>query len=67
MVICKECGSKTILASSGYRDFYPDREPFRSGKEEYSGCDEIDLVDFITVHIQWCPKCDKAISKWIED
>ena len=50
-MICKKCGHRTILAIGGVDSFYPDEEPYESGKREDCGFEEITIEGVVSVFI----------------
>jgi len=64
MVICKECGCKTVLATGYVDNFCPDAEPYENGIIEDSKQEEIESE--VSVSIHYCEKCNKIIDAAIE-
>lgn len=66
MLLCKKCGSKTILATAFVTYFDPDEEPYESGVREECGYED-GIAAEVSVGIHWCPKCDDIEDVWIEE
>lgn len=66
MLLCKKCGSKTILATAFVNCFDPDEEPYENGVKEKCGYED-GIAAEVSVGIHWCPKCGDIEDVWIEE
>lgn len=66
MLLCKKCGSKTILATAFITCFDPDEEPYENGVKETCGYED-GIAAEVSVGIHWCPKCEGIEDVWIEE
>jgi len=66
MLLCKKCGSKTILATAFITCFDPHEEPYENGVKEECGYED-GIAAEVSVGIHWCPKCGGIVDVWIEE